>query len=56
MKDLAQDAAEDVLGAAEDGRVIGVLIVESIVVFQRRNAHAQHTRAATPHAPLRGDT
>jgi len=41
VKDAAQDASQDVLGAAEDGSA-KVFIVVSIVVFQRRNPRPEH--------------
>ena len=45
---MAQDVAEDVFGAAEDGGA-NVLIVVSISIFQRRNPRS----SSTPHAALR---
>ena len=53
MKDLAQDVAEGVLGAAKDGSVkvfIVKVLIFSIAICQLKT-HAQHTHAA-PHAPL----
>ena len=64
MRDLAQDVAEDVLGAAKDGRfevLIVKVLIFSIVICQLRTG-AQHTRiptlalqASSPpqHAPIR---
>ena len=46
-KNVTQDVAEDVLGAAEDGSM-KVLILH-IAIFQRRNPRPTHTHA-TPHA------
>ena len=39
---MAQDVAEDVFGAAEDGGA-NVLIVVSISIFQRRNPRSEHS-------------
>ena len=52
LKDLAQDVAEDVLGAAKD-RGVKVLILP-IIIFQRRNPRPTHVCRA-PRLPS-GDT
>ena len=49
MKDLAQDVAEDVLGAAKDGSVkvfIVKVFILPIAICPPRT-HAQHTRSQT---------
>ena len=52
MKDLAQDVAEDVLGAAEDGSVKVLILL--IVIFKRRNPRPTH--ACRPQRLPLGDT
>ena len=52
MKDAAQDVAEDVLGAAEDGSVKVFILL--IVIFKRRNPRPTHA-CRPPRLPL-GDT
>ena len=58
MKDaaqgLAQDVAEDVLGAAEDGSV--KVLIFPIAIFQRRNRNPCPTHAFRPPRLPLGDT
>jgi len=47
VNDLAQDVAEDVLGAAKDGsaKVFIVKVLTLPIVICQLRAHAQHARA-----------